>query len=86
MRPNRNAILRSAAAGPLGALLLLWPLTASAYRLFDGTDADVAELDELKLESGPAGYYRQVSALDFVCGGVINFDFAPGFRVGAPRI
>jgi hypothetical protein len=78
---STHAIPRSAAAGPLGALLLLWPLTASAYRPFDGTDADVAELHELELEIGPAGYYRQGSALDLVSGGVINFGFAPGFEL-----
>ena len=78
---STHAILRSAAAGALGALLLLWPLTASAYRPFDGTDADVAELHELELEIGPAGYYRQGSALDLVSGGVINFGFAPGFEL-----
>jgi hypothetical protein len=78
---STHAILRSGAAGALGALLLLWPLPASAYRPFDGTDADVAELHELELEIGPAGYYRQGSALDFVSGGVINFGFAPGFEL-----
>jgi len=84
MSSNRPAptIIRSRAAGALGALLLLlWPLTARAYRPFDGTDADVAELHELELEIGPVGYYRQGSAHDFVSGGVINFGFAPGFEL-----
>jgi hypothetical protein len=76
-----HTIVRSATAGTLGALLLLWPLTASAYRPFDGTDADVAEPHELELELGPAGYYRQGSVRDFVSGGVINFGFAPTFEL-----
>ena len=67
--------------GGLGVLVLLWPLTAGAYRPFDGTDADVAEVHEFELELGPAGYYRQGSAIDFVSGGVINVGFAPDFEL-----
>lgn len=33
--------------------------TAHAYRPFDGTDADVAELGEFELELGPAHYLRE---------------------------
>jgi hypothetical protein len=80
-RPS-HMIHRSRAAGTLGALLLLlWPLTAHAYRPFDGTDADVADLHELELELGPVGYSRQGGAHYFVSGGVINFGFAPGFEL-----
>lgn len=81
--PGRSrTIIRLRAVGALGALLLLlWPLTAHAYRPFDGTDADVAELYELEFEIGPVGYYRQGSAHSFVSGGVINFGFAPDFEL-----
>lgn len=75
------AFARSSAAAAFGALLFSWPLCASAYRPFDGTDADVAELHELELEIGPAGYYRQGSAHSFVGGGVVNFGFASGFEL-----
>jgi hypothetical protein len=68
-------------AGAFGVLLLSWPVAASAYRPFDGTDADVAELYVLELEIGPLGYYRQGRAHDFVGGGVINFGFARGFEL-----
>jgi hypothetical protein len=54
---------------------------AKAYRPFDGTDADVAELHELEIEIGPVGYYRQRSTHDFVSGGVLNFGFLPGFEL-----
>jgi hypothetical protein len=43
------------------ALALAGTLTAPpafAYRPFDGTDADTAELGEFELELGPAHYYR----------------------------
>jgi hypothetical protein len=60
-----------------GVLLWVWPLRASAYRPFDGTDADVAELHELELEIGPIGYYRAADTHYFVTGGVLNFGVVP---------
>jgi hypothetical protein len=72
-----KAHFRWGIAATLAGLLLQWPIVASAYRPFDGTDADVAELYVLELELGPAGYYRQGARSDFVSGGVINFGFAP---------
>jgi hypothetical protein len=65
----------------MGLVLLLWPRGASAYRPFDGTDADVAGLYELELEMGPVGYYRQGKLHDFVSGGVINFGWANRFEL-----
>ncbi len=41
----------------LGAMFLA--RRADAYRPFDGTDADVAELGEFELEMGPAHFYAQ---------------------------
>jgi hypothetical protein len=61
----------------LAALACSLPRAALAYRPFDGTDADVAELHELELEIGPVGYYRQGSTHDFEPGGVINFGLFP---------
>ncbi|HXK19767.1 MAG TPA: hypothetical protein VNG33_18275 [Polyangiaceae bacterium] len=43
----------------LAALLWFgWAREAQAYRPFDGTDADVAELGTLEVEAGPAQFYR----------------------------
>jgi len=42
----------------LAAVCILMPITASAYRPFDGTDASVASYGELELELGPVGYLR----------------------------
>jgi hypothetical protein len=43
----------------LAALCFLSPAVASAYRPFDGTDADVAERGAFELELGPAQWYYQ---------------------------
>jgi hypothetical protein len=72
-RAFRARLLASAVAVALG----LWPLPASAYRPFDGTDADVAELHELELELGPVGYYAVGRTHSFVSGGVLNFGVLP---------
>jgi hypothetical protein len=65
-------------AGALGLLLFAWSIDARAYRPFDGTDADVADLHELELELGPVGYHGVAGQThDFVAGGVINFGLAP---------
>jgi len=40
------------------AAVLLFAGRAQAYRPFDGTDADTAELREFELELGPVQYYR----------------------------
>ena len=48
-----------AAAMAVGAAFVLASADAEAYRPFDGTDADVAELGVFELELGPVNYYRQ---------------------------
>jgi hypothetical protein len=68
-----------------------WPITilafflvvgasreARAYRPFDGTDADVAEQNELELELGPAGYLKEGGEHLLVAPRyVINYGIAP---------
>jgi hypothetical protein len=39
--------------------IVVCPRRAEAYRPFDGTDADTAELGSFELELGPVHYYRQ---------------------------
>jgi hypothetical protein len=51
--------VRKAVALLLGAGVVLSSSRADAYRPFDGTDADTAELGEFELEFGPAHFYRQ---------------------------
>lgn len=51
--------------------------TALAYRPFDGTDADVAELHEFEIELGTLGYYQTGAHQYFVPGGVLNFGLVP---------
>lgn len=41
------------------ALAVAWPLAATAYRPFDGTDAAVAAKGRFELEAGPLGYLAE---------------------------
>ena len=68
-----------AATGAIGVLVVgCWSVDASAYRPFDGTDADVADLHEVEIELGPAGYYGVAGGPhDFVAGGVLNYGLLP---------
>jgi hypothetical protein len=52
---------------------------ADAYRPFDGTDADVAELGHFELEMGPAHFYT-LAGRDYVIAPatVLNFGILPG--------
>jgi hypothetical protein len=65
----------------LVGVVAAWPRIASAYRPFDGTDGDVAELHTLELEIGPVGYLGMGSTHDFVAGGVLNYGFAQRFEL-----
>ncbi len=62
------------------ALAVLLPAgTAHAYRPFDGTDADTAELGDFELELGPAQYYRLGSQSSLVAPAtVLNFGIYEG--------
>jgi hypothetical protein len=51
--PRVKAVVGFAAA----SAVVVASSTASAYRPFDGTDADVADVGEFELELGPAHYY-----------------------------
>jgi hypothetical protein len=52
---------------------------ADAYRPFDGTDADVAELGHFELELGPSHFYRQGDRNYLIAPAtVLNFGILPG--------
>ena len=77
-------------AGPLSPVVvsaalaagLLFARPAEAYRPFDGTDADVAELGTFELELGPAHYYRQGSQnYLLVPSTVLNFGVLEGTEI-----
>lgn len=54
-----------------------WPGSALAYRPFDGTDADVAELHKVEIEFQPAGALREGSDKSLVAPDmVVNIGFA----------
>jgi hypothetical protein len=54
--------------------LLTWPVTAWAYRPFDGTDAAVAKKGEMEIELQPAGRVRDDSGTSLIAPAtVINY-------------
>ena len=68
--------------GPSAALTICLLLGASAdawaYRPFDGTDADVADLHEFELELGPVGYLKEGHEHLLVAPRyILNYGFAP---------
>jgi hypothetical protein len=62
---------RVVAAALAATALSLAPARASAYRPFDGTDADVAEPRVFELEIGPVNYYRQGDQLFLITPGMV---------------
>lgn len=70
MRPTTRA-------RALALLLFAWPREADAYRPFDGTDADVAELHEWEIELQTVGYYRAGQTQYLDPGGVLNYGLIP---------
>ncbi len=70
--------------GRLGALLAVfvllgtvWPLSARAYRPFNGTDAAVAERGDMEIELGPVGFVREGSDNYLVApSAILNWGFA----------
>jgi hypothetical protein len=79
--------MRSVARAAVAAIVLFFLRSAYAYRPFDSTDADVAELGEFELELAPLGYVYEPSnygpsgqtlSLSYA---VANFGFARGWEL-----
>ncbi len=66
-------------AAAASCAVVLGSPSALAYRPFDGTDADTAELGEFELELGPVHYYRRASQNYLIApaGTVLNFGIFP---------
>ena len=76
IRVNRTAVLILCIV-----CVMMRPFSASAYRPFDSTDADVAGLRELELEVGPVESLRsETGRLFFVPSLVINLGIAEGWE------
>ena len=67
-----------AGIAPIGAVVIcLFAQPAAAYRPFDGTDAGVANLDEVEIELQPAGQLRAGPQSSLVAPAVVyNYGFA----------
>ncbi len=59
----------------------LVPRAAEAYRPFDGTDADTAELGDIELEIGPVQGVREQGSTTYEPGFVFNYGFSAGFEL-----
>jgi hypothetical protein len=74
--------LSVAVAAALCTAVVCWTAQARAYRPFDGTDADVAELGEFELELGPVHWYSQGDAHSLIAPAtVLNLGYAPGWEL-----
>lgn len=64
------------------AVAVLWPLTASAYRPFNSTDAAIAAKSEVEIEVGPLGYVVEGTDRSLVAPSlVLNWGVADGTEV-----
>lgn len=73
--------LRAITAITAASLAVAWVSPARAYRPFDGTDADVADVGNFELELGPASWYFLGPGHYLVAPAtVLNLGFAPGWE------
>jgi len=76
LRPSTNSSIALLAL-MLASAIVACPHAAFAYRPFDGTDADVAELNKVEIEYQPAGALRMGSDKSLVGPAtVVNIGFA----------
>lgn len=69
-------------SGAVALVTLASAPTAFAYRPFDGTDADVAELGDFELELGPVHWYSQEDSHYLLAPAtVLNLGFAPRWEL-----
>ena len=62
--------------------LLIWPDNSFAYRPFDSTDAAVADVGELEIELGPAGFRRSDAERTVIAPAyVLNYGFAKNWEL-----
>jgi hypothetical protein len=74
--------LKLRVASSLAAVVVLTSSQALAYRPFDGTDADVADVGEFELELGPAHYYSAGNAHYIIAPAtVLNFGLTRGLEL-----
>jgi hypothetical protein len=73
--------LAASATAMLSFFVMVWSPEALAYRPFDGTDAAVADLGDVEVELGPAGYLREGSERTLIAPAArFNYGFANGWE------
>lgn len=76
-----GAALTHVRLGLVAALTLLMSFPAGAYRPFDGTDAAVAELQNIEIEFGPTEYVRDGGERALIAPNLrLNYGFAIGWE------
>jgi hypothetical protein len=74
--------MRAFAASAVSVIgLIALPRAALAYRPFDQTDADTAEVNTIELELGPIRFTRGDDRTTFSPGGVFNYGFSDGWEL-----
>jgi len=67
--------------GIAGLTMAVWSSTSFAYRPFDGTDAAVAEPNEVEIELMPAGWHRESSGTSlFAPFMIFNYGYAKNWE------
>jgi hypothetical protein len=75
-----SLLARMGQAGAVAIYVYAWP--AAAYRPFDGTDAAVADVNEIEIELEPAGWQRTGSQSTLMAPEVVfNYGFAERWEV-----
>jgi hypothetical protein len=73
---RERAYRRIAAGAVVGICAAGWALPAAAYRPFDGTDAAVADKDEVEVELQPLGAAHAGGATRGLSDTIVNYGFA----------
>lgn len=70
-----------------GATFLLWPLSAEAYRPFDGTDAAVADKGAWEVELAPLNWRHNDDGSQWIAPALtVNYGFAEGWEAVAEGV
>jgi hypothetical protein len=78
---DRSGMLTAMRVAVAGAVLVLLPRAAHAYRPFDQTDADAAEVNTIELELGPVSITSGDHRLLYGPNGVFNYGFSEGWEL-----
>ncbi len=79
--PRASVFLSGAVKWIAGLFIAIVPRLALAYRPFDGTDGDTAELNTIELEIGPLQGSLGQGSTTYEPGFVFNYGFSTGYEL-----